>query len=99
MADDSNAIDAEIVEAETFKDGLAAPAPVVPEPDYSEAGEPSFDFVRDKIEKRYNTSVGATELAGLGTDHTVEDLDKKIADREQAGRDKLAQIRKQMRGE
>jgi phage shock protein A len=84
--DDTNAIDAELV----------ADAPAVPEPDYSESGEPSFDFVRDKIEKRYTTSLGETELAGMGTDNTVENLDKKIADREQAAKDRLAEIRRSM---
>ena len=88
--------DPDVIEGEIVGTG---PAPAVPEPDYSEGGVPSFDFVRDKIENRYNTSLGATELAGLGTEHTAEALDKQIADRDQAAKDRLAEIRRSMRGE
>ena len=75
------------------------PDPVLPDPDYSESGVPGFDFVRDKIENRYTTSLGSTDVAGLGTENTAEALDKKIADREQAGKDRLAEIRRSMLGE
>ncbi|QRP49147.1 hypothetical protein [Amycolatopsis sp. FDAARGOS 1241] len=91
-------LDAEIVE------NPAAPlapggAPEVPEPDYSERGVPSFDYVRDRIENRYNTSVGAQELAGIGGPETLESLDKKIEERDQKAKDKLAEIRRAMRKE
>jgi hypothetical protein len=93
----------EVVDGEVVEDpagtALAVPAPALPDPDYSESGVPSFDFVRDKIEGRYTTSLGSTEVAGLGTENTVEALDKKLADREQAGKDRLAEIRRAMRGE
>jgi phage shock protein A len=95
---DPEAVDGEIVE-ETATAALAVPAPSLPDPDYGETGVPSFDFVRDKIENRYTTSVGSAEVAGLGTEHTAEALDKKIADREQAGKDRLAEIRRSMLGE
>ena len=39
------------------------------------------------------------EVAGLGTDNTAETLDKQIADRDQAAKDRLAEIRRSMRGE
>ncbi|MGW4487161.1 hypothetical protein ACWEOE_25365 [Amycolatopsis sp. NPDC004368] len=87
---DKEPLDAEIVESPEV------PAADLPEPDYSEGGVPSFDFVRDRIENRYNTSVGAQELAGIGGPETVESLDKKIADRDQAAKDKLAEIRRSM---
>jgi hypothetical protein len=100
MTQDQEPVDAELVEdPPTTPVPAAAYAPSVPEPDYSDGGVPSFDFVRDRIEQRYTTSVGATEVAGLGTDNTVEALDKKIADRDQAAKDKLEQIRRSMRGE
>ncbi|MFD9889380.1 hypothetical protein ACFWY9_08565 [Amycolatopsis sp. NPDC059027] len=82
--------------------GPALPAPgtpEVPEPDYTEAGVPGFDYVRDRIEKRYTTAIGSTELAGIGGEETAETLDKKIADRDEAAKDKLAEIRRQLRGE
>lgn len=96
--DDPNVVDGEIVD-ETPAAALAVPSPALPDPDYSQGGVPSFDFVRDKIENRYTTSLGAEEVAGLGTENTTEALDKKIADRDQAAKDRLAAIRRSMRGE
>ena len=68
-----------------------------PPGDYSESGVPTFDYVRDRIENRAATSIGSQELAG----ETPEG--KAVADqfeaRERAGRDKLEEIRRQMRGE
>jgi len=94
-------LDAEIVESPASPQvsplSAALPGPAaLPEPDYSEGGAPSFDFVRDRIEKRYATSVGAQELAGIGGPENVESLDKKIADRKEAAKDKLAEIRRAM---
>ncbi|MBB1159234.1 MULTISPECIES: hypothetical protein [Amycolatopsis] len=83
-------LDAEIVES-------SGPPPAdLPEPDYSDNGAPSFDFVRDRIEKRYTTSVGSQELAGIGGPEDLQSLDKKIADRKEAAKDKLAEIRRSM---
>jgi hypothetical protein len=96
--DDPTVVDAELVD-ETPTAALALPAPALPDPDYREGGVPSFAFVRDKIENRYTTSLGAEEVAGLGTENTTEALDKKIADRDQAAKDRLAAIRRSMRGE
>ena len=97
---EDDVVDAEIVEEST---ALAPISPGVPttslEPDYSEGGVPSFDYVRDKIEGRYTTSSGETELAGLGTENTVDAWDKKLEERNKAGADKLEEIRRQMRGE
>jgi hypothetical protein len=96
--DDPNVVDGELVD-ETPTAALAVPSPALPDPDYSEGGVPSFDFVRDRIENRYTTSLGSAEVAGLGTENTTESLDKKIADRDQAAKDRLAAIRRSMRGE
>ncbi|RSM40693.1 hypothetical protein DMA12_26045 [Amycolatopsis balhimycina DSM 5908] len=99
---DPDVVDGEIVD-ETPTAALAIPSPPLPQslpdPDYSEGGVPSFDFVRDKIENRYTTSLGSVDVAGLGTENTAETLDKKIADRDQAAKDRLAEIRRSMRGE
>ncbi|MBN6037670.1 hypothetical protein [Amycolatopsis sp. 195334CR] len=67
--------------------------------DYTSAGVPNFDYVRDKIDKRFATAEGSTELAGLGGEETVESLDKKLADRDEAAKSKLDEIRRSMRGE
>ncbi len=53
----------EPIEAEMVEEPAAAAARPTAAPDYDEHGVPSFDYVRDKIENRYATSVGATELA------------------------------------
>lgn len=79
---------------------VAVPGPVTPEPpvtDYTDDGTPTFDYVRDRIEGRFATSVGATELAGATPE--AASLDERFAEREQAGRDRLEQIRRAMREE
>ena len=45
--------------------GSIAPAVAVPEPDtgYTLSGVPTFEGVREKIETRYGTALGTTELA------------------------------------
>jgi len=85
-------VDAEIVEEN--KDLTAAPPPVVPLGDYNEAGVPSFDFVRDRIENRIATSIGSEELANATPEgKAVED---QFEARKKAGLDKLAEIRRSM---
>jgi len=78
----------------TFGTPVAGPA--VPGPDYSAAGVPSLDYVRDKIEGRYAHSLGATELAeGIPE---VRSFEEQAAKREEAARDKLEEIRRSLRG-
>lgn len=93
-AKDEPVLDAEIVEN---SDLTTTPAPVVvPEGDYTEAGVPTFDFVRDRIENRIATGIGATELADATPEgKTVED---QFEARKKAGLDKLEEIRRSMRG-
>lgn len=62
--------------------------------DYTDAGVPTFDFVRDKIDHRVATAEGAQELAkatpeGVGTDEALRE-------RDEAARRKLDEIRKSM---
>lgn len=90
------ALEAELVDDATAME-VTAPAPVLPAGDYSDAGVPSFDYVRDRIESRFATSTGATELAGDSLDTTS--LDDQLADRDRAGREKLEQIRRSMRAD
>ena len=43
--------------------GDTGPAPVIPDTGYTDAGVPTLDGVREKIDTRYGTAIGATELA------------------------------------
>jgi phage shock protein A len=64
------------------------------QPDYDERGVPSLDYVRHKIESRYTTSLGAAELAeGTAEGRTLEEQD---AEREQAAKAKLDEIRRSL---
>ncbi|WP_132421594.1 hypothetical protein [Pseudonocardia endophytica] len=68
--------------------------PEPPAPDYDEHGVPSLDYVRDKIEGRYATALGATELAG-GDERAQEQADQQ-AERDKKAADRLAEIRKSL---
>jgi phage shock protein A len=65
------------------------------DPDYTSFGVPTFESVRDKIETRYQTSIGSAELDA----ETPEDRDveKQYEERQRAAAERLAQIRKSMR--
>ncbi|OBK87194.1 hypothetical protein A5649_18385 [Mycolicibacter heraklionensis] len=64
------------------------------DPGFDDAGVPTFESVRDKIESRYQTSIGAQELDS----ETPEgrSVDKQFEDRQRAAADRLEQIRKSM---
>jgi hypothetical protein len=81
----------EPIEAEIVPD----PAPQAPPaPDYDEHGVPSLDYVRDKIESRFATSIGATELAeGTAAGRSVEEQE---AERAAAAKAKLDEIRRSL---
>ncbi|MCG5433453.1 hypothetical protein LV457_14310 [Mycobacterium sp. MYCO198283] len=70
-------------------------AEVVPDPGYTTGGVPTFDAVREKIETRYGTSLGATELA----EDTPEGraVGEQYEARQRAAAERLAQIRAAMR--
>jgi phage shock protein A len=87
---DPRIVDAEIVEEPV--------QPVTaPQFDYTDGGVPTFDYVRDRIENKFTTSIGANELAEATPEGRT--IDEQMADRDKAGRDKLEEIRRQMRGE
>jgi hypothetical protein len=75
--------------------GMDGPTVTAPPPDYSAAGVPSLDFVRDKIEGRYARSLGSTELA----EETPEarSFQEQAAQREEAAQERLAAIRRSLR--
>jgi phage shock protein A len=62
---------------------------------YTTSGVPTFDAVREKIESRYETSIGAAELDA----ETPEgrDVDEQFEARRRAAADRLTQIRESMR--
>jgi len=64
------------------------------DPGYSSSGVPTFESVRDKIEGRYETSIGSAELdADTPEGRDVED---QYEARQRAAADRLAQIRESM---
>jgi phage shock protein A len=78
-------------------DEPGTPDATPPDPGYDSAGVPTFESVREKIETRYGTSLGATELAA----ETPEgrEVEKQYEDRQRAAAERLAQIRESMRSD
>ncbi|WP_293310720.1 hypothetical protein [Mycolicibacterium sp.] len=74
-------------------DRPAAPVPV-PDTGYTDAGVPTLEGVRDKIESRYGTALGATELA----EETPEarTAAERYEAQKKAAAEKLEQIRASM---
>ena len=106
LDDDADVVDAEIVETVgplALPGGLTTAASIAP--DYSEAGVPSLDYLRNKIEGRYGTALGSTELAEAAAareavaraeaEHRAAvTAQEQRAAREQAAKDKLDEIRR-----
>ena len=72
-------------------------APNTPEPGYDSAGVPTFDSVREKIENRYATAQGSTELDAETTEG--RSVEQQYEDRQRAAAERLAQIRESMHPE
>nr|WP_199177904.1 hypothetical protein [Mycobacterium sp. QGD 101] len=73
------------------------PAAAPEDTGYSPGGVPTFESVREKIETRYGTAIGASELAAETPEgRTVE---KQYEERQKAAAERLAQIRKSMHDE
>ena len=87
------ALDADLVPADPPPPPLPAPT----DAGYTPAGVPTFESVREKIETRYGTAIGATELA----EETPEgrSVAEQFAARERAAAERLAQIRESMRSD
>jgi phage shock protein A len=64
-----------------------------PDPGYDSAGVPTFESVREKIETRYGTSVGAAELP------EGREVEEQYEERQRAAAERLAQIRESMRSD
>lgn len=71
------------------------PEPVEPDSGYDAHGVPTFDSVREKIETRFGTSIGAAELDA----ETPEgrSVDEQYEARQRAAAERLEQIRASMR--
>ena len=104
LDDDEDVVDAEIVETTTFTPPSVVSAASIA-PDYSEAGVPSLDYVRNKIEGRYGTALGSTELAEAAAareaasraesqQRAAVTAEQQRVAREQAAADKLDEIRR-----
>ncbi len=65
------------------------------DPGYTTSGVPTFDSVREKIEGRYETSIGAAELDAESSEG--QSVDEQYEARERAAAERLAEIRKSMR--
>jgi phage shock protein A len=61
---------------------------------YTQSGVPTFESLREKIETRYGTAIGAAELdAESPQGRTVEE---QYDERQRAAEERLAEIRKSM---
>ena len=73
-----------------------APAPAPPpDPGYTDRGVPTFESVREKIETRYGTSLGAHELASETAE--ARRVEEQYEARQKAAAERLEQIRKSMK--
>jgi hypothetical protein len=88
----------EDVTSEALEPQPPAPPPAAAtETGYTPGGVPTFESVREKIETRYGTAIGATELAA----ETPEgrSVDEQYEERQRAAAERLEQIRKSMRSD
>ena len=103
MGDPEEIVDAEIVPdppAPTPQELAPAQQNVAPTPEetgYTQGGVPTFESVREKIETRYGTAVGSSELAS----ETPEgrEVEEQYEARQRAAHERLEQIRASMRNE
>jgi phage shock protein A len=64
------------------------------DPGYTSSGVPTYDSVREKIEQRYETSIGAAELDAESPEG--RSVEEQYAERQRAAAERLAQIRESM---
>ena len=95
---DEPAAEAAPAEAKPAETTPAMAAPTEPvDTGYTQGGVPTFESVREKIETRYGTSIGAAELdAESQQGRTVEE---QYDARQRAAAERLAEIRKSMHPE
>jgi hypothetical protein len=87
----------EPVEPEATPEPTAPPAALPAEPvdtGYTPSGVPTFESVREKIETRYGTSIGAAELDAESPEGRT--VAEQYDARQRAAAERLAQIRESM---
>ncbi|MEU3472517.1 hypothetical protein [Rhodococcus sp. NPDC006774] len=89
-------IDAELVDDLPVGTAYGSGAVSAPIGDFTDSGVPTWDGVRDKVEQRSGTAVGAEELDRES--RAGRDLDEQWNERQEAGRKKLDEIRRSMGG-
>jgi len=89
----------EKVTSEPVEPGAVTPPPPAEAADsgYTPGGVPTFESVREKIETRYGTAIGATELAA----ETPEgrSVEEQYEERQRAAAERVEQIRRAMRAD
>jgi len=97
VGDPEEIVDAEIVPDPPAETPTPTPTPTLEETGYTQGGVPTFESVREKIETRYGTSVGSSELAS----ETPEgrEVEEQYEARQRAAHERLEQIRASMRNE
>jgi len=92
---DDAVVDDVALQPDNAPPATAAAVPVEPaDTGYTASGVPTFDSVREKIETRYGTAIGAAELAAETPEgRTVEE---QYDARQRAAAERLAQIRESM---
>jgi hypothetical protein len=73
---------------------LVPPFDPTPATDFDDRGIPTLDHVRDKIESRYATAAGATELAEESA--AARDAADQEAERQRAAAARLEEIRRSL---
>ncbi|MFD4368704.1 hypothetical protein [Rhodococcus sp. NPDC058521] len=66
----------------------------IPQPECTDAGVPTFDAVRDRIEQRAGTAAGAEELDNASA--AGRSVEEQWAAREKAGKARLDEIRRSL---
>ncbi|GAB3127005.1 hypothetical protein GCM10027289_03900 [Tsukamurella serpentis] len=61
---------------------------------YTESGVPTFEHVREKIDRRAGTAIGAEELAHGST--AGQEAERAFTERERAAKAKLEEIRRSL---
>jgi phage shock protein A len=98
MSDDPAAQAKPTPDPEPAAEPKPAPPPAEPvDTGYTPSGVPTFESVREKIETRYGTAIGAAELdAETPEGRTIEE---QYDARQRAAAERLAEIRKSMHPE
>jgi phage shock protein A len=83
-----------VTEENRMPDTPETPDTAQPDPGYDSAGVPTFESVREKIESRYTTALGATELDAETPEG--QDVEEQYEERQREAAERLAQIRESM---